>query len=144
MHNCVDSCRIYTAHLSPALNRSSEIQRFERSDAIEICNGIISDFYTKLPHMMYLSPNIRTVHSPPFIAHFSILLTSPLPCLSLAIALLPPLPQEASFEYLEREGERTFLECLEQLEVAAASLEVSHLPCQLLRYSLLIHVHVCS
>lgn len=33
--------------------------------------------------------------------------------------------QEASYEYLEREGEKTFLECLDQLEVAFANLEVS-------------------
>ena len=50
-HNCVDSCRIHTARLSPALNGSSEIRRFERSDAIEIRNGIIFNFYTGLPHM---------------------------------------------------------------------------------------------
>ena len=51
MRNCVDSCRIYTARLSPALNGRSEIRRFERSDAIEICNGIIFDFYTGLPRV---------------------------------------------------------------------------------------------
>ena len=43
MHNCIDSCCIYTARLSPALNESSEIQCFEHSDAIEICDGIIFD-----------------------------------------------------------------------------------------------------
>ena len=51
MHNCVDSCHIYTAHLSPALNESSDIRHFERSDTIEIRNGIIFDFYTGLPHI---------------------------------------------------------------------------------------------
>ena len=30
MSNCVDSCRIYTARLSPALNENSEIRRLER------------------------------------------------------------------------------------------------------------------
>ena len=49
--NCVHSCRIYTARLSPALNGSSEIRHFECSDAIEIRNGIIFDFYTGLTHM---------------------------------------------------------------------------------------------
>ena len=45
----------FTQHvLNPALNRSSEIQRFERSDAIEIRNGIISDFYTGLPHIIFI------------------------------------------------------------------------------------------
>ena len=37
--------------MSPALNGSSPIRRFEGSDAIEIRNGIIFDFYTELPHM---------------------------------------------------------------------------------------------
>ena len=31
--------------------------------------------------------------------------------------------QEASYDYMEKEGERTFLECLDQLEVANARLE---------------------
>ena len=37
--------------MSPALNRSSAIRRFEGSDAIEIRDGITFDFYTGLPHM---------------------------------------------------------------------------------------------
>ena len=36
------------------------------------------------------------------------------------------LPQEASYDYMEKEGERMFLECLDQLEVAGAA-EVNHL-----------------
>ncbi len=37
-------------------------------------------------------------------------------------------PQEASYDYMEKEGEKTFIECLDQLEVAMASLEdVSHI-----------------
>ena len=48
----VDSCRIYTACLKPALNGRSEIRRFERSDAIAIRNGITSDFYAGLPHTL--------------------------------------------------------------------------------------------
>ena len=48
---------IYEAHMSPALNGSSAIWRFEGSDAIEIRNGITFDFYTGLPHIpsMYTS-----------------------------------------------------------------------------------------
>ena len=42
----------YKARMSPALNGSSAIQRFERSNAIEICNGITFDFYTGLPHII--------------------------------------------------------------------------------------------
>ena len=40
------------AHMSSALNGSSVIQCFERSDAIEICDGITFDFYTGLPHII--------------------------------------------------------------------------------------------
>ena len=42
---------IYEARMSPALNRSSATQLFEHSDATEIRNGIIFDFYTGLPYM---------------------------------------------------------------------------------------------
>ena len=52
MRNCVNSCRIYTARLSPTLNGSSEIRCFECSDAIEIRNGIIIDFYMGLLHIL--------------------------------------------------------------------------------------------
>ena len=51
MRSCVNACYMYTVRLSPALNGSSEIQCFEHSDRIEICDGIIFDFYTRLPHM---------------------------------------------------------------------------------------------
>ena len=37
--------------MSPALNGSSAIRRFERSYVIEICDGIIFDFYTGRPHI---------------------------------------------------------------------------------------------
>ena len=44
-------------------------------------------------------------------------------CLRL-VSSLPCMPvQEASYDYMEKEGERTFLECLDQLEVANARLE---------------------
>ena len=42
---------IYEVHMSPALNGSSVIRRFEHSDVIEICDEIIFDFYTGLSHM---------------------------------------------------------------------------------------------
>ena len=45
------SC-IYETRMSPTLNGSSAIRRFERSDAIEIHDGITFDFYTGLPHML--------------------------------------------------------------------------------------------
>ena len=40
--------------MSPALNGSSAIRRFEGSDAIEIRDGITFDFYMGLPHIHYL------------------------------------------------------------------------------------------
>ena len=44
------SCN-YEVCMSPTLNGSSAIQRFEHSDAIEIRGGITFVFYTGLPHM---------------------------------------------------------------------------------------------
>ena len=38
--------------MSPALDGSSALQRFERSNAIEIRNGIMFDFYPGLPHVL--------------------------------------------------------------------------------------------
>ena len=37
--------------MSPALNGSSMLERFEHSNVIEIRNGIMFDFYPGLPHM---------------------------------------------------------------------------------------------
>ena len=36
--------------MGPALNESSTLERFERSNASEIRNGIMFDFYPGLPH----------------------------------------------------------------------------------------------
>ena len=47
------SC-ICKACMSPAVNRSSAIQRFKHSNAIEIHDGITFDFYTGLSHIYYL------------------------------------------------------------------------------------------
>ena len=35
----------------PTLNRNSAVQHFERSDSVEIHDGIIYDFYTGLSHV---------------------------------------------------------------------------------------------
>ena len=35
----------------PAINRSSLLQRFERSNAVKICNRIMFNFYLGLAHM---------------------------------------------------------------------------------------------
>ena len=40
--------------MSPALNGSSTLERFERSDASEIRNRIMFDFYPGLPHVYHL------------------------------------------------------------------------------------------
>ena len=53
---CGNYRRNYVLHLSPALNGSSEIRRI---DTIEICNGIIFDFYTGLPHMITGSKTMK-------------------------------------------------------------------------------------
>ena len=37
--------------MSPAFNGSSALERFKRSNAIEIRNGITFDFYLRLPHV---------------------------------------------------------------------------------------------
>ena len=37
--------------MSPALNRSSAIRRYEHSDTIEIRDRITFDFYTGMPHI---------------------------------------------------------------------------------------------
>ena len=38
--------------MSPTLSRSSALQRVKFSDALEIRNGIIFDFYSGLPHIV--------------------------------------------------------------------------------------------
>lgn len=47
---------IYTAHYSPALNRSSGMLSFRRHDAFEICNGIILVLYSELTTKFILRP----------------------------------------------------------------------------------------
>ena len=46
--------------MSPALNGSSAVQRFEGNDAIEIRDGITFDFYTGLPHILSEHPLVQT------------------------------------------------------------------------------------
>ena len=47
------SC-IYIVRMSPTLSGSSVLQRVKLGDALEICNGIIFDFYSGLPHVFLL------------------------------------------------------------------------------------------
>ena len=51
MGKLINTYHVYTVHMSPALNRSSALEHFERSNAIKIHNGIMFDFYLELPHM---------------------------------------------------------------------------------------------
>ena len=45
--------------MSPALSGSSALERFKRSSAIEIRNGIMFDFYPGLLHV-YLYSNLHS------------------------------------------------------------------------------------
>jgi len=49
----INTCHIYTVRMSSALNGSSALQHFERSNAIEIQNGIMFDFYPGLPPFVF-------------------------------------------------------------------------------------------
>ena len=48
----VNTYHVYTARMSPALNRSSALERFECSSAIKIRNGKMFDFYPGQPRMV--------------------------------------------------------------------------------------------
>ena len=43
---------IFTAHMSPTINESFVLQRFERGNAVKLHNGIMFHFYPELPHMV--------------------------------------------------------------------------------------------
>ena len=63
------SC-IYEARMNPALNGSSAIRHFEHSNAIEMRDRIIFDFYTGLSHMYtcrHFEPNAscQYINEPP-------------------------------------------------------------------------------
>ena len=42
---------IFAAIMSPALSECFALQRFERGNVVELCNGILFDFYMGLPHI---------------------------------------------------------------------------------------------
>ena len=56
---CVDQCmntslrHVHAARMSPTLNGSFALQRFECGNTIEIRNGIMFNFYPGLPHMVH-------------------------------------------------------------------------------------------
>ena len=47
----INTCHVYTVHMSPAFNGSSVLQHFKRSNVIEIRDEIMFDFYPGLPHI---------------------------------------------------------------------------------------------
>ena len=49
--------------MSPTLNGSSAIRRFERSNAVEIRDGITFDFYTGLPHIYLIEDTVSAISS---------------------------------------------------------------------------------
>ena len=46
--------------MSPACNKSTVLQRFERGNVLEIRSGIMFDFYPGLPHMYFVEVQIST------------------------------------------------------------------------------------
>ena len=44
-------------------NGNTVLPRFEHGDAIEICNGIMFDYYLGLPHMLGLDYPVHAVES---------------------------------------------------------------------------------
>ena len=44
------SC-IFAAIMSPSLNECFALQCFEHGNVVELCNGILFDFYMRLPHI---------------------------------------------------------------------------------------------
>ena len=51
--------------MSPALNGSLVLQRFERSNAVELHNGIMFDFYPGLPQVCLYPPSPPPPSPPP-------------------------------------------------------------------------------
>ena len=49
--------------MSPALNGSSAIRRFEGSNAIKICNGMTFNFYTGLAHILNFAMQVGNLQN---------------------------------------------------------------------------------
>ena len=54
LHQLIRHSCTYAAHMSPALKGSYVLQRFERGNAVKICNDIMFDFYTELTHKIFI------------------------------------------------------------------------------------------
>ena len=53
LNRCIRYSCICTLHMSPALSGSLARKRVKLSDVLEIHNGMISNFYLGLPHMVF-------------------------------------------------------------------------------------------
>ena len=61
----MNTYHVYTARMSPALNESAVLEFYEHSNAIEIRNRIMFDFYPGLPHVciqMWAWNTSREIH----------------------------------------------------------------------------------
>ena len=54
LHQLIRHSCTYAAHMSPALKGSYVLQRFERGNAVKICNDIMFDIYTELTHKIFI------------------------------------------------------------------------------------------
>ena len=52
LRELISYLHIYETHMSPALNESLAVWRFEHGDVIKICGRIIFKFYMGLSHML--------------------------------------------------------------------------------------------
>ena len=52
LRELISYLHIYETHMSPALNESAAVWRFEHGDVIKICGKIIFKFYMRLSHML--------------------------------------------------------------------------------------------
>ena len=58
----MNTWHIYPARVGPTPNGSSALQRFERSNALEIGNGIMFDFYLGQPHILFVVSGFWSSH----------------------------------------------------------------------------------
>ena len=55
----INTDHIYTARISPALNKSAALECFECSNAIEIRNGRMFDFHPGLPQLQMCNLGVK-------------------------------------------------------------------------------------
>ena len=82
----MNTYHIYTARLSPTFSRSSALEHFERSNASEIRNKIMFDFYLGLPHM--LNTVTTNLHHSPVSVGFVVILLFIMTQLTITMAMV--------------------------------------------------------